>query len=260
VNPSQSFVRAFPTRLEESEPPRSDGARLLTGRLVPYDQATDVLDYLPNGRPDLYREGFRRGAFEPQVRLGVKVAKIGLYHTHDRGGGLGYLGPFKHLREQPDGLYGDIRILPTKADDLGALIEEGINELSIEFRLRGAANTVEADGVRWRTAVHLDHVALEAKGAYSGAEVLAFRQAVDDEAREAAEAEAKQAQEAAEREAAEAAEAERERAAALSAEEATERRRRWEELAGRLDGEKVKQASLVRTYGVVQPGGYRRQG
>jgi len=228
------FIRAYPTTIQQN-------GRTLTGRLVPYNVATDVLDELPDGKLDVYREGFRPGAFGPQVNTKEKgiVNRIGLIHRHE--GGLGYLGPFVALREEADGLWGDVTVLPTRADDVATLLNAGVSELSIEFRLPRNDHTVEQDGVRWRTRAHLDQVALEPRGAYRQAQVLQYRAEQDQLAKEAAEAEH-------ERQAAEA-------AAELAAAEALERRARWDAMVGRIDGEQVKQAEMIRTYGAVRPGG-----
>jgi HK97 family phage prohead protease len=248
-----TFIRAFPVAVERT------GPHQLTGRLVPYGQVAYVADQLPNGEFEVYQEGFRSGAFKRQVSSpepGV-VRKIGLIHRHD--GGLGFLGPFVALREAADGLYGDVRILPTKADDVEALLEEGVNELSVEFRLHKSDHTqIDESGVRWRTGVHLDQVALEPQGAYSNAQVLAYRSEIDDEqkAQAQAEAERKAAEEEAAAKAAEE-QASKERAE-KEAQEAVERKRRWEELAARVDDERAKQAQYLRDYGVTQLPGHPR--
>jgi HK97 family phage prohead protease len=260
---SEIHLRAFPTTLEASDV-LPDGRRLLTGRLVPYDVKTAVLDPLPGGRFDIYEEGFRRGAFTPQVQQPRLWSKIGFIHSHE--GGLGFLGPFTSLREEHDGLYGDVRILRSKVEDVEDLIESGVRELSVEFRLgRTGSTDVDENGVRWRTRAHLDRVALEPKGAYSEAQVLAFRAEMDEQQREEAEAQAA---------------AEAERSAAMEVEEArrivaeqeaqerearaeaaVERKRKFDEFTARLEREAAKQRELVKEYGVTPPGvlGQRRR-
>lgn len=231
------LVRAFPTDLERT------GPRTLTGRLVPYNQPTDVLDLLPDGGLDLYTEGFRPGAFATQANSREKgvVNKIGLVHSHE--GGLGFLGPFTALREDGDGLYGDASVLRSKADDVEDLLANGVDELSIEFRIPQATTEIGADGIRWRTKAHLDQVALEPKGAYSQAQVLAYRQQVDEQQQSATKAEA------------EAIMAEKtRREAEQTVEAATERRRKFNEMSKRLDGEMARQKELVKQYGFTQPG------
>jgi HK97 family phage prohead protease len=240
-----TFLRAYPTTIERT------GQRQLTGRLVPYGVVTDVGDELPDGRVDIYREGFRAGAFSPQADAGKQrfVAKIGLVHSHD--GGLGYLGPFTALREEADGLYGDVAILRSRADDVEDLLASGISELSVEFRVPKAnATETAADGVRWRTRAHLDQVALEAKGAYGSARVLAYRAEVDEAQRQDAEEAAEEQRRTDKANA----EAQLEEKAKRAAEAAAERRRRFTELAARLEPEQERQRQLVHDYGLTQPG------
>lgn len=234
-----THLRAYPTTLERT------GPHQLTGRFVPYDVVADVLDELPDGQVDIYREGFRRGAFAPQVDTaepGV-LRRIGLVHTH--AGGLGYLGPVVALREAPDGLYGDVAVLRSKAGDVEDLMSAGVSELSVEFRLPKVGHTsVDDAGVRWRTRAHLDQVALEARGSYTGARVLAYRAELDELAQE--EATAAAAAEA-ERVAAEAA-ATAEREQAEAAEAATKRRAELDEwLAAELAKQEQLRAKYLRT-------------
>jgi HK97 family phage prohead protease len=245
------LYRAVPWELERV------GRNKLTGRLVPYDRSAVVVDLdEATGQPcDIYTEGFRRGAFDPQVNSKEKgvLARIGLVHRHESSRGAGYFGPFTGLRNGDDGLYGDVRILPGRADDLEALLESGVNELSVEFRLVGREHTsVDGAGVRWRTRAHLDQVALEPKGAYSGAQVLAFRSQVDEFAQ--AEAERRQREDAEAQAAAEEA-----RRLEAEAQAAAEKRERWAQLTGRLDADLARQEQLKRDYGVTAPGGYARR-
>jgi HK97 family phage prohead protease len=247
---TQPLIRAYPAQLERS------GPRQLTGRLVPYGVVADVVDFASDGTFEQYQEGFRRGAFKPQAYLKDKLAKIGLVHTHE--GGLGYLGPFADLREEDDGLYGVVNILRSKQSDVEDLLESGVDELSVEFRLPKTGGTeVDASGVRWRIRAHLDQVALEPKGAYSQARVLQFRADADELAKEqAAAAEAAKAKAQAEAEEAQS-QAEELKRAELIAQEAEGRRRRWAELTGRIDGEVERQRVLVNKLGVTKTEGYR---
>ena len=175
----------------------------LFGRLVPYNVVATVADILPNGKPDIYREGFRPGTFARQAHSaepGV-IKRVAFWHTHDHQEGAGYFGPARSLEDRDDGLYGEFRVLTSKRDDLRDLLDEGHADLSIEFRDR-AGTTVVDDGVRWRTDGRLGGVALDPSGAYPGAEVLAYRSIPElieemtngDGARERAEAEETEAE------------------------------------------------------------------
>lgn len=227
-------VRAF----QDAELDMHDGR--LTGRLVPYDKPTLVLDMLPNGRADIYDEGFRKGAFDRLlVDARGNAGRIEFKHRHE--GGLGYLGPGVDLEQSDDGMYGTFQIVRTRRDDVADLLAAGHRGLSIEFR-EMPNGTVEEDGVRWRTDVRLTGVALEWRGAYSEAEVVAVRSEIESEQTE------KAAEQAAERERAE---AEAQAAAEVEAKlaEAEERARRQREVDDWLGEQARRQAELAARYG-----------
>lgn len=240
------FRHSMPTVAEFSE------GRLFA-RLVPYDAPVIVADELSDGRVDVYEEGFRSGAFARQAATsepGV-LRRIGLKHEHL--GGLGYLGPCVELEDRDDGLYGWFRVLPSMREDVAELADLGIDQVSIEFRLRGAAavkDTAGDDGVRWRSDVHLDAAAILPQGAYgrAGAGVLAMR-SIDELAAEKAAQEAERAErERVERE--EAAEAERERAAVEERVAAEERRReRLAEIERVAEEQRRRGRELVERFG-----------
>lgn len=193
LSPKGVHVRAF----DDAALEMADHETMM-GRLVPYDSPALVIDMLPDGSPDIYQEGFRKGAFhrlmeDPKGNAG----RLEFKHRHD--GGLGYLGPGIDMEERDDGVYGSFKIVRSKRGDLADLLEAGHRGLSIEFQeLKNG--TVEEDGIRWRTSVHLTGVALEWRGAYSEAQVIAMRSEIEAEhadeqaaaaaARERAEAEA----------------------------------------------------------------------
>lgn len=233
LNASGVHVRAF----EDAELAMKDGR--LTGRLVPYDTVAWVRDTLPNGRPDIYQEGFRRGAFDRLLRDPKgNAGRIEFKHRHD--GGLGYLGPGVDLEERDDGMYGTFQIVRSLRDDVSDLLGAGHRGLSIEFReLPGG--TVEEDEVRWRTDVAMHGVALEWRGAYSEAEVLAFRSEIESD-QEAQAAAAQVERERAEAEAAAAAEVEAKLA------EAAEMARKQVAVAEWVAEQERLQAELVARY------------
>jgi hypothetical protein len=172
--------------------------------------------------------------------------RVRFIHSHEAG--LGYLGPFTALREESDGLWGDAEVLRSRAGDVEDLLAAGVRELSVEFHLTGPQSTqVDEDGTRWRTRAHLVAVALEPKGAYTGAEVMAFRAEVDA-------AEAEQAKERAQQISAEEAEVQRQAAVAEAARQAeAQRRASWEALTARYDTEAKRQEQMVKDYGLTIP-------
>lgn len=222
----------------------------LFGRLVPYDVSARVVDVLADGKLDVYQEGFRSGAFATQTAStepGV-IKRVAFWHTHDHQDGAGYFGPARSLVEKPDGLHGEFRVLSSKRADLADLLDEGINQLSIEFREMRGGTSVDDDGVRWRTDARIGGVVLDPRGAYPGAEVLSYR-SIDELVEEQAAAEAEALQRAAEEQAAAdeaAAEAERQRAAA---EESAARARQMADVAAYLAEQRSRQAELAQRFG-----------
>jgi phage head maturation protease len=155
-------------------------------RLIPYGVPTQVADVLPNGTLDSYIEEFAPTMFARQVTAGHPDTfhKIRFFDGHPTGDGASKLGWVTALRAEPDWLHGTIRLLPTRIDDVEAMLDSGISDVSVGF-IPGAGGTIHrADGSRLRIKGHLDHIALEPEGAYPGAEVLAMR-AAQDEADEA---------------------------------------------------------------------------
>lgn len=222
----------------------------LFGRLVPYDVSTRVADVLADGKLDVYQEGFRSGAFATQAgsqEPGV-IKRVAFWHTHNHQDGAGYFGPARSLTEEPDGLHGEIRVLSSKRNDLADLLDEGINQLSIEFREMRGGTSIDDSGVRWRTDARILGVVLDPRGAYPGAEVLSYR-SLDELAEEQAAAEEEERQRAeAEKVEADrvAAELEAERAAA---EESAARARQMADLGEYLAAQRAQQAELAQRFG-----------
>lgn len=170
---SEILRRSMPTTLERVD--RST----LEGLFVPFGVTANVEDPLPDGTVDRYKEAFAPTALDRQLKAAEK--QVGVFQritAIDEHGGS-KLGVTTTLRRESDGVYGSVRLLPSRVDDVDALLEEGVKNLSIEFiPLRGGTKQLE-DGTRLRTDVHLIRVALVAQGAYEGAEVLSVRDAED---------------------------------------------------------------------------------
>lgn len=152
--------------------------RHLVGLFVPFDRPAAVVD-----KGQAYREGFRRGAFghytDPKPG---QLQAITFRHTHE--GGIGHLGHLVGLAERADGLYGEVSVLRDRKPTVEDLLEDGVSALSVGFY---AVRSAQEDDVVWRTDVRLHHVALEARGAYPEAKVLALRAEADDTAAHQAE-------------------------------------------------------------------------
>jgi len=189
---TEILVRTLPVEVRMAADPQLPDARVIEARLVPYGQVAEVADVSPDGLPDRYQEAFSLGAFYRQVEAATANGGVARRVTFldQHADGLGKLGYALSLREQPDGLYAALRVLPDRVSSVETLLADGVDGLSVGFvPLRTQR---QPDGVRLRTRASLIHVALEAQPAYSDARVLAMRaaaEAADEEAQELAEAE-----------------------------------------------------------------------
>jgi HK97 family phage prohead protease len=156
---------------------RAEGdGRTLVSRLVPYNQVAIVSD---GGAP--YSEMFLPGAFRAQMRAANRIrAFLNFRHRQGLQDQIGYA---KSIRDDEDGLHGELRVLNTPDGDKALeLIEAGmLDRLSIEFQ---PVKDRIVDGVVHRVAARLLGVALTPEGSYAGAEVLAVREAPDPDEEE----------------------------------------------------------------------------
>jgi len=143
---------------------------VLEGIFVPWDSPTTVY-----GEGDAYKEGFKRGAFDLQFdTFPDSVHSVALRPEH---GSSEYFGTTRQLANSDAGLHGIVQILPSRVDDVRAMVDAGVKHMSIEFKPLQRSPRVGQDGVRWRTAAFLEAVALVATPSYADAKVLALREA-----------------------------------------------------------------------------------
>jgi HK97 family phage prohead protease len=170
--PTPTLYRLVPAELARPD------ARTLTGTAVRYDTPTDVVDLLPDGTADVYREGFRSSAF---VNSFAQPQRVRLVDGHQIDGSQGPdIGIAVAMRSEADALVVDFRLFPETAGKVEMLLDEGVQGLSVGFAPARGGTELDAAGVRWRTRAMLRHVALVPQGAYPGAEVTALRDGPDD--------------------------------------------------------------------------------
>ncbi|MEV7009556.1 HK97 family phage prohead protease [Streptosporangium sp. NPDC051022] len=141
--------------------------RTVTGVAVPFGVATVVDD---GAGP--YREEFRRGAFTRTIaERGPARVKVLAQHDHR----AFPIGRATLLREDPAGLYAELRISATRAgDEALELIRDGaLDGLSVGFR--GIGHDRAQDGTVLRTEVRLNEISLVAFPAYEGAVITGVR-------------------------------------------------------------------------------------
>jgi HK97 family phage prohead protease len=148
--------------------------RTVDVRIVPYGEKithNDGLGGVPIGVP--YTEEWVPGAFDGQIRAANRVL-VNFEHQPGIGGVVGH---GLALREAPDGFHGSFRLHETAdGDKTLMLVREGVlGGVSLEAIPKKNVRT--AAGVVQRVKAHLKAVALCREPAYTGAVVLAVREA-----------------------------------------------------------------------------------
>lgn len=173
VDPTQTCQRAAAT-VEAVDP----DAGLIEVKIVPYEREANLGGGL--------HEVFTAGAFAAAVGNPARCKVTDQQHNRAVN-----IGKAISLRDEPDGLYGKIRIADTSAgrDVLTLLREEVLEELSVEFRPMARRHEIVRRGpdnilIRHHEA-ELVGVSPVGAGAYgSDARVLALRAAHLEHARE----------------------------------------------------------------------------
>ena len=159
--------RAIPCAdLQIRESPTDDG-RTLCGVAVPFGVPTDVGGYV---------ESFSRGSFTRTIsERGPGRVKVLAQHSS----GVNPIGRATVLREDPQGLYAELRISKTQAgDEALELIRDGaLDGLSIGFQPVRESQDPRT-GVVHRTEVRLHEISIVNWPAYDGARVAHVRSSI----------------------------------------------------------------------------------
>lgn len=141
---------------------------------VPWNRPARVFD--PD-EPEPYEEGFRPGAFDPQLLdPRFRPAEVPLLPRH---GSSETFGHARKLDSTDVGLHGVVAIRPSLRDDVAQMVDDGIDSMSIEFFALQRGPRITDTGVRWRDRAVLVAVAMTSKPAYDDAKVLALREQHD---------------------------------------------------------------------------------
>lgn len=160
--------REFAVDLEAS----GDG-RTLDLRVVPYNvvaRVADPPDYLP------YDEVWLPGVFEKQRNAANRL----LVNFEHEGGISGVVGRGVEYRDSDQAMEASVRMLNAQdADKALELVNEGVLDgVSLEAT---PLKSIREDGVVKRVKAHLINIALCRRPAFEGAQVLAVREAPDEE-------------------------------------------------------------------------------
>lgn len=174
-------------RAVASEITRTD-KHILEAKLVPYNVRQEVTDVTVAGI-ETYIEEFADSMFMQQVETRDPthtLARVKFLDGHPdtpSSGGQGTkMGWATMLRKGDGWLFGTFKILPTRVSDVEAMLDGGINNVSVGYV--PLTSKTRADGSKLRIKGFLDHVSLEPEGAYPGAEVMAMRQKALEDAEE----------------------------------------------------------------------------
>ena len=143
--------------------------RTLVSRLVPYNEVATV-----NDGSGPYEEMFVPGAFKAQMKAAHRIkAFLNFRHRQSLSDVIGHA---TQIADREDGLHGELRVLEGVDGDKALQLHAAgvLDKLSIEFQ---PLKDRVVDGVVQRVSARLLGVALVPEGAYTGAEVLAVREA-----------------------------------------------------------------------------------
>jgi phage head maturation protease len=155
-----------------------DGRSYVSGRVVPFNVATTIVEPDDTGQLVTYRERFLPGCLDRQSKsVGgqwrhVKF-KLGHSEQLER-----EVGAAVALEERADGVHGTFRLFRgADLDKVRSMIEDAYTGLSVEFR---ALRTVTDGDVQSRAEVYIGGVAATPIPAYPGALVTAVREQTVD--------------------------------------------------------------------------------
>lgn len=161
--------------------------RTLHVRIVPYASPAVVADPADDTRAGTstrpYREAWERGAFRHAVKAAHRVPLIVGRHTDRQSNPFADVGRGLTFAEKDDALYGDLAVDSSPFGDHALAKVDSGQWRGISVGARGLRFRDHADphagGLRWRTLAALDHVLLTEHPAYTDAQVLAVREALN---------------------------------------------------------------------------------
>jgi HK97 family phage prohead protease len=169
------YARAIPADLAVDE-----DAGTAEGLLVPYGVRTPIVERRGDELVH-YVEEFAPGAFDRARRAPGRIPYT-YGHSHAFGDRLGV---FTHLEDREQGLWGRIKLDPSKVDAARDAMTSSHQSISIGFLSVVPKPFSEHEGshVIRRSAV-LDHVAAVPEGAYADARLLVVRNLTDEDLEE----------------------------------------------------------------------------
>jgi phage head maturation protease len=150
---------------------RSD-ENVVEGRIVPFGEPAFVYE-----EGELYREGFDAGSLtrmEQVIKQRGNATWVGFNLEHDESF-VNKIGYMRSLEQRDDGAWAEFKLYPsTELAKVRAMLEESHTGLSVKFDDITPPREGD-DGVRWRTQVHVSHVAATPMPVYEGATITKVR-------------------------------------------------------------------------------------
>lgn len=154
-----------------------DDGRTVEGRIVPYNEPTDVVERNEDGTLVRYTEQFLPRSCMAMAQSVMKrgnAAFISFLMDHeerDFGAKIGYAA---NLEDRDDGAYATFRLYESRdIDKICSMLRESHKGLSVHFGDRKPPKMV--DGIISRVQVHIDHVAATPTPCYAGAGITGMR-------------------------------------------------------------------------------------
>jgi phage head maturation protease len=155
----------------------SDDGRTVEGRIVPYNEPTDVVERTESGDLIRYREQFLPHSCLAMAQAVAKrgnAAFIALLMDHEERDFNAKIGYASTLESRDDGAHAVFRLYQSRdLEKVVSMLDESHKGLSVAFR--DTKQPRDVDGVVSRVQVQIDHVAATPTPCYVGAGITGVR-------------------------------------------------------------------------------------
>lgn len=155
----------------------SNDGRTVEGRIVPYNEPTEVVERTEAGELVRYTEQFLERSCMAMVQASQSRANasfISFLMDHEERDFNAKIGYASTLESRDDGAYAVFRLYQSRdLEKVVCMLDESHKGLSIAFRDTKPPKVI--DGVVSRVQVHIDHVAATPTPCYAGAAISGIR-------------------------------------------------------------------------------------
>lgn len=155
----------------------TDDGRTVEGRIVPYNEPTDVVERIETGELIKYREQFLPHSCLAMAQAVAKrgnAAFISLLMDHNEKDFSSKIGYASTLESRDDGAWAIFRLYQSRdLEKVVSMLDESHKGLSVAFR--DTKQPRDIDGIVSRVQVQIDHVAATPTPCYVGAGITGVR-------------------------------------------------------------------------------------